>query len=75
MRKLFMFLLGLMLGALVGAAVAAMLAPESGEATRGQIQSRMQQVIDEGKKAAAERRMELESELEQLKRGEPLETD
>jgi gas vesicle protein len=72
MRKLFSFLLGLMLGALVGAAIAALLAPEAGETTRGQIQLRVQQVIDEGKRAAAERRAELESELEQLKQGKSL---
>ena len=73
MRKLFMFLIGLMLGALVGAAIATLLAPDSGESTRGQIQGRVQQVIDEGKRAAAERRLELESELEQLKQGRSLE--
>ena len=68
MRKLLNFLLGFMLGVLIGAAIAMLLAPEPGEATRGQIQQRVQEVIDEGKRAAAERRAELESasHLDQL---------
>ncbi len=73
MRKLLMFLLGFLLGAMVGAAIAMLLAPEAGEATRGQIQLRVQEVIEEGKKAAAERRAQLESELDQLKQGKSLE--
>ncbi len=73
MRKLFMFLLGFLLGAAIGAAIATLLAPDSGEATRGQIQGRVQQIIDEGKRAAADRRVELESELDQLKQGTSLE--
>jgi gas vesicle protein len=68
-----MFLFGFLLGAMIGAAIAMLLAPDTGEATRGQIQSRAQQVIDEGKRAAAERRAELESELDQLKQGKSLE--
>ena len=72
MRKLFNFVFGFVLGALVGAAIAMLLAPEAGEATRGQIQLRVQEIIDEGKRAAVERRTELESQLEQLKSGEPL---
>jgi len=69
MKKMFSFLLGFLLGALVGAAVAMLLAPEAGENTRRQIQIRMDQVIEEGKRAAAERRVELEEQLEQLKKG------
>ena len=73
MRKLLLFVFGLILGAAVGVALAALLAPESGEETRGQIQLRVQDVIDEGKRAAAERRVELESQLDQLKKGKSLE--
>lgn len=69
MRKLLSFLFGFLLGALVGAAIAIMLAPEAGEQTRHKIQLRMDQVVEEGKRAAAERRAELESQLEQLKKG------
>jgi gas vesicle protein len=69
MRKLFSFLLGFLTGALVGAPIAMLLAPEAGEMTRQGIQLRMDQIVEEGKRAAAERRTELESQLEQLKRG------
>jgi len=72
MRKLFNFLFGFMLGAVVGAAIAILLAPEAGDATRGQIQLRVDQVVEEGKRAAAERRAELETQLEQLKKGKTL---
>jgi gas vesicle protein len=69
MRKLLDFLLGLSAGALVGAAVAMLLAPESGETTRAEIQLRIDQVMEEGKRAATERRAELENQLDQLKKG------
>ena len=69
MRKLFNFLLGFLLGAMVGAAIAMLLAPEAGEMTRHQFQMRMDHIVKEGKRAAAERRTELESQLEQLKKG------
>lgn len=72
MLKLFNFLFGFLLGALVGAAIATLLAPEAGDATRGRIQLRMDQVFEEGKRAAAERRAELETQLEQLKKGKTL---
>jgi gas vesicle protein len=72
MRKLFNFLFGFLLGALVGAAIATLLAPEAGESTRQQLQLRMDQVVEEGKRAAAERRAELETQLEQLKKGKTL---
>ena len=70
MRKLFNFSLGFLFGALVGAAIAILLAPDAGEMTRHGIQLRMDQIVQEGKRAAAERRTELESQLEQLKKGE-----
>jgi gas vesicle protein len=73
MRKLLAFVLGFLVGAVVGVAIATLLAPESGEQTRGQIQLRVQNVIDEGKRAAADRRVELESQLDQLKQGKSLE--
>jgi gas vesicle protein len=71
MRKLFGFLFGFLLGFLVGAAIVMLLAPEAGEQTRHQIQLRVDQIVEEGKRAAAERRTELESQLEQLKKGMP----
>jgi len=70
MRKLISFIFGFLLGILVGAAIAMMLAPEAGEETRRQIQIRMDQIVQEGKRAAADRAAELEGRLDQLKKGE-----
>lgn len=70
MYKLFNFLLGLLLGALVGFTIAMLFAPGSGEEMRHQIQLRKEQIIQEGKQAAAERRAELHAQLEELKKGE-----
>jgi gas vesicle protein len=70
MGKLFDFVLGFTLGLLVGAAVATLLAPGAGDETRQQLQLRLDQVIEEGKRARDERRAELETQLEALKKGE-----
>jgi gas vesicle protein len=70
MGKLFDFVLGFALGLLVGAAVATLLAPGAGDETRQQLQLRLDQVIEEGKRARDERRAELEAQLEALKKGE-----
>ena len=70
MRKVFSFLFGCMLGVPVGAAVAIMLAPESGDAMRSQIQLQWDQVVEEGKRAAAVQRADLQSRLEDLKKGQ-----
>ena len=61
------FLEGLVLGALTGAAVALFMAPESGKDMQGTIKRRINMVIDEGKRASAERRAELESQFAQAR--------
>lgn len=61
------FFEGFLVGALVGAAVALLLTPQSGEATQNAIRQRVKLVIDEGKRAAAERRAELEAEFAQAR--------
>lgn len=61
------FFEGFLLGALVGAVAALLTAPQSGEATKGSIQQRVKLVIDEGKRAAAERRAELEAQFAQAR--------
>lgn len=57
------FFEGLIIGAVVGAAVALFMAPQSGKQTQSSIQQRVDLVLEEGKRAAAERRAELESQL------------
>ena len=59
------FFEGLIVGAVVGAAVALFMAPQSGEQTKSGIKDRIDLVLEEGKRAAAERRAELEAQLAQ----------
>lgn len=67
MKSLARFLSGFILGAAVGAAVAILLAPESGENLRGQIKGEAERIQIEVKKAATERRAELEKQLTALR--------
>jgi gas vesicle protein len=69
MNKLFNFVLGLSLGMATGFAVAMLLAPESGDETRRLIQERKEHIIQEAKRARAEREAELYAQLEELKKG------
>jgi len=69
MRKGFSFLVGLLAGAVVGVAAAMLLAPYSGTELQERMRTRAQGLIEEGKRAAAARRAELEAQLEAFKRG------
>ncbi|HDQ71308.1 MAG TPA: hypothetical protein ENN19_04320 [Chloroflexi bacterium] len=70
MQKFFNFALGALVGALVGSALALLLAPASGVEVQNQVRSRVQDLIEEGRRAAAARRVELERQLEAFKQGE-----
>ncbi len=72
MRKAFSFLAGLVVGASVGAVVAILFAPSSGPELQRKVRTRVQEIIDEGKRAAEARRVELEAELEAFKRSAPV---
>jgi gas vesicle protein len=72
MRKAVSFLIGVLSGAIVGAAVAILLAPASGKELQGRMRTRVQELIEEGRRAAAARRAELEAQLEAFKRGTPV---
>jgi len=72
MRKVISFLAGLLAGAVVGAAVGMLLAPYSGAELQQRARTRVQELIAEGKRAAAGRRAELEAQLEAFKRGTPV---
>lgn len=72
MRRTISFLAGLFAGAVVGAAAAMLLAPYSGSELQERMRTRVQELIEEGKQAAAVRRAELEAQLEAFKRGTPV---
>lgn len=67
MNRILSFFAGVVSGALVGATIAILLAPVSGEELRIQIQERSAYIQDEVKKAAAERRTELQEQLAALR--------
>jgi len=67
MRRLMNFLSGIVIGGLVGATLALLFTPSSGEQLRLQLQERVNQVREDVKQAAAERRAELESQLAGLR--------
>lgn len=58
--KTFRFVLGLGLGAAIGAAAALVVAPQSGRVSREEIQARLKEAMDAGKKAQREREKELQ---------------
>ena len=72
MRRTISFLIGALSGAMVGAVIAILLTPQSGQELQKQMRARVQGVIEEGKRAAAARRAELELQLEAFKRGTPV---
>jgi len=67
MRRAINYLLGISIGALVGAALAILLAPESGEDLREELEKRFGRFRDEIQEAANQRRAELESQLHNLR--------
>jgi len=72
MRKLVGFIAGAMCGAIVGAVAALLLAPASGPELRQSARARMDEMLAEGRQAAADRRAELEVQLAALKRPQSL---
>lgn len=75
MRKTVYMIIGLLAGAAVGAATAILLAPYSGQELQSRIRTRAQELVEEGKKAAAARRAELQAQLENFKRGKSVDID
>ncbi len=71
MRRFMSFLAGVMLGSITGAVIALLFTPESGEDLRGHAQDRYRLIEAEVRKAAAERRAELEKQLSELRKPQP----
>ncbi|MEJ5198432.1 MAG: hypothetical protein WHX53_05880, partial [Anaerolineae bacterium] len=53
--------------AVIGAAAAALMAPREGPALRAEIRQRLEEIAEEGRRAAAERRAELEAQFAQAR--------
>lgn len=72
MRKMLNFLAGFSVGGLTGAIAGLLLAPRSGAEFQEEICARVDELVEEGRKAAAARQSELEDQLEAFKAGESL---
>ena len=71
MNRILAFTAGALCGALVGALVALLLTPMSGAELQEQARTRFEEIVEEGRKAADQRRAELERQLRQLQGKEP----
>ncbi|RME42534.1 MAG: hypothetical protein D6796_14275 [Caldilineae bacterium] len=71
MTRLFNFLFGMLLGGIIGASLVLLLAPQSGEQTRQQFRSRWEEILEEGRRAFAARRAELEARMADIQAGRP----
>jgi gas vesicle protein len=69
MTRILAFMAGAICGAMVGAVAALLLAPFSGDELRGGARRRVDEVLMEGRRAAAERRAELEQQLRNMQQG------
>jgi len=67
MRRILSFIAGAMCGTVVGAAAALLFTPRSGPELQSQLREQYQLLIEEGQRAAADRRAELEAQLAALK--------
>jgi gas vesicle protein len=65
--KILRFLEGFFLGATLGASLAILLAPESGGDLRSRLQAQTDRVQSEVRRAASERRAELERQLSSMR--------
>ena len=68
MNRIISFFSGVVMGALVGSTLALLLTPASGEEIRTKMAEQAKRVQDEVKKATETRRIELESQLDSLRK-------
>ncbi len=71
MRRAIFWIYGFLVGGLTGAGLILLFTPQSGADLREKIRARWQQILEEGRQAAAQRRAELERELAILTRRAP----
>jgi len=70
MSRFLAFTAGALCGAMVGAVAALLLAPMSGSELQEQTRKRVEEIVAEGRRAAEERRADLERQLRQMQRRE-----
>lgn len=70
MRKGINFLAGFFVGGVVGGVVGLLLAPYRGPELQVRVRKRADELMEEGQKAAAARRAELEGQLEAFRSGQ-----
>lgn len=63
------FLTGFLIGLVLGVVAVILTTPQSGQDLKQKVRSRFDDVVAEGRRAAAERRAELENRLADLKTG------
>jgi len=68
MRRVMLFMIGILCGITVGVGAALLLSPASGEAMRRDARERFDELMREAQQAAENRRTELETELADLTR-------
>ncbi len=71
-NKFFSFLGGALVGGLIGAAASLLLAKKPGKDMQADIKREIDSVLEEGRRAAAARRAELERQLSEMRGDLPL---
>ncbi len=71
-NKFFSFLSGILVGGLIGAAASLLMAAKPGKDTQADIKREIDSVLEEGRRAAAARRAELERQLSEMRGNLPL---
>ena len=71
-NKFFSFLGGALVGGLIGAAASLLLAAKPGKDMQADIKREIDSVLEEGRRAAAARRAELERQLSEMRGDLPL---
>lgn len=71
MKKLFSFFSGAIIGGIIGGGLALLFTPYRGDALRGQISTRLDDLREEINQARTSRRIELETQLASLRAPRP----
>lgn len=71
-NKFFSFLRGVLVGGLIGAAASLLMAAKPGREIQADIKHEIDSVLEEGRRAAAARRAELERQLAEMRGDLPL---